>query len=230
VAVRPVFIPSSDRIGVRVVPVEFKWFPGMAVSQAQRSIASLHREAAKFGLHDLLEISSKSADEAGVALSAFNLAFTTRKYNRTFSVEMAFQASKVFERGGPFKELLELDSRAAKRDERLRTSGRLLKFVFFQQEFPLRPTTYFYDWLCINALAKNTELWSAVTGAGGFTDIVFNPDKSVNCQAFSAALFASLKLAGKIEEALVSADSFLAVTRSAYEFREREIADAMLFR
>lgn len=229
-AVRPVFVPSSDRIGVRVVPVEFKWFPGMAVSQAQRSIASLHEEAAKAGLRDLLEISSKSADEAGVALSAFNLTFTTRKYNRTFSVEMAFQASKVFERGGPFKELLELDSRAAKRDERLKTSGRLTKFVFFQQEFPLRPTTYFYDWLYINALAKNTQLWSAVTDAGGFTDIVFNPERSVNCQAFSAALFASLKRAGKVEDALESAESFLAVTRSAYELRERENSEGTLFR
>ncbi|MEM5387887.1 hypothetical protein VSR68_30495 [Paraburkholderia phymatum] len=209
--------------------MEFTWFPGMAVSQAQRSIASLHHEAAKAGLHDLLEISSKSANKVGVALSAFNLTFTTRKYNRTFSVEMAFQASKVFERGGPYKDLLEADSRTAKRDERLKTSGRLLRFVFLQQEFPLRPATYFYDWLYINALAKNRELWDAVTGAGGFTDIVFNPEKSVNCQAFSAALFASLKQAGRLEEALESTDSFLDITRSAYRLREQENSDGTLF-
>jgi hypothetical protein len=230
VAVRPVFIPCSSGIGVREVSVEFKWFPGMAVSQAQRSIASLHEEAGKSGLHDLLEISSKSTDENGVALSAFNLKFTTLKYNRTFSVETAFQASKVFEHGGPFKDLLDADSRAAKRDERLKTSGRLLKFVFLKSEFPLRPTTYFYDWLYINALAKNRELWDAVTHASGFTDIVFNPEKSVNCQAFSAALFSSLNHAGKLEEALESPGSFLTVTQDAYQLRERTTAESTLFR
>ncbi len=228
-AVRPVFIPCSSGVGVREVSVEFTWFPGMATSQSQRSIASLHEEAAKSGMHDLLEISSKSADVNGVALSAFNLSFTTLKYNRTFSVEMAFQASKVFEHGGPFKDLLDADSRTAKRDERLKTSGRLVKFAFLKYEFPLQPRTYFYDWLYINALAKNPSLWGAVTHAGGFTDIVFNPEKSINCQAFSAALFSSLQRHDRLEEALDSPAAFLSVTRAAYEARERQNAKGSLF-
>nr|WP_321905613.1 hypothetical protein [Paraburkholderia tropica] len=209
--------------------MEFTWFPGMAVSQAQRSIASLHEAAAKSGMHDLLEISSKSADDSGVALSAFNLSFTTLKYNRTFSVEMAFQASKVFEHGGPFKDLLDSDSRTAKRDERLKSSGRLIKFNFLKFEFPLQPTTYFYDWLYINALSKNPDLWPPVTRAGGFTDIVFNPEKSLNCQAFSAALFSSLEHAGKLQEALDSPAAFLNVTRHAYEARARQNSKDRLF-
>ncbi|APA86124.1 hypothetical protein BJG93_12480 [Paraburkholderia sprentiae WSM5005] len=228
-ATRPVFVPCTSHIGVREVTVDFQWFAGMALSQAQKSIASLHAHAAEDGLHDLLEISSKSPDEDGVALSAFNLSFTTLKYSRTFSVEMAFQASKVFERGGPYKDLLETDSRTAKRDERLKASGRLVKFIFMQSEFPLQPTTYFYDWLYINALAKNRHLWGTLKKAGGFTDIAFNPAKSLNCQAFSAALFVSLEHAGKLDEALASPQSFLDATRDAYCAPERDQAPHSLF-
>jgi hypothetical protein len=222
VATRSVFVPQPTSIGVREVSVDFQWFPGMAVSQAQKSIVSLHEQAAKVGLDDLLEISSKSPSAEGVALSAFNLKFTTLKYNRTFSVEMAFQASKVFERGGPFLELLDTDSRTAKRDERLKTSGRLTKFMFMKMEFPTRPITYFYDWLYVNALTKNRDLWPALLRAGGFTDIVFNPEKSLNCQAYSAALFVSLVATNKLEDALESPESFLAVTRDCYRSREQK--------
>ncbi|WP_186038462.1 DarT1-associated NADAR antitoxin family protein [Burkholderia gladioli] len=226
---RPVFVPTQSAVGVQEFSVDFTWFPGMAVSQAQRSIKSLHEEAHKRGLQNLLEISSKSDREEGVALSAFNLSFTTQKYNRTYSVEKAFQASKVFEHGGPYKDLLDADSRAAKRDDRLKTSGRLVEFNFLSLHFPLQPTTFFYDWLYINALAKNRELWPAVTEAGGFTDIVFNPEKSVNCQAYSAALFASLVRASRLDEALVSPTSFLAVTQDAYRRRAQAKSDGHLF-
>ena len=67
-----------------------------------KSVDSLHAAALKLpGISRVLEVSSKSREELGVALSAFNLTFTTLKHNRTFSVECAYQGSKVFERGGP---------------------------------------------------------------------------------------------------------------------------------
>ena len=47
---------------------------------------------------------------------------------KEFSVENAFQAGKVFENGGPFLDLLTVTPREAKRDTRLKESGRLLKF------------------------------------------------------------------------------------------------------
>ncbi|WP_071765977.1 DarT1-associated NADAR antitoxin family protein [Burkholderia ubonensis] len=223
-ATRSVFVPTDPPdIGVREVAVDFEWFPGMALSQARKSIASLHERADRLGLKNLLEISSKSPREEGVALSAFNLQFTTMKYQRTFSVEMAFQASKVFERGGPYKDLLEADSRSAKRDERLKTSGRLIAFKFFQREFPLSPLTYFYDWLYINAVAKNKRLWPALTSSSGFTDIAFNPGKSINCQAYSAALFVSLCRSQKLDDALVSPEAFLTITSEAHAKRDREL-------
>ena len=41
-AIRPVFIASNSQPFVKVEEVEYKYYPGFAASQAQKSIASLH--------------------------------------------------------------------------------------------------------------------------------------------------------------------------------------------
>lgn len=159
-AERPVFTPSPN--GPSMVwthSIEFQWFPGMALSQSQKSIASLHEAAKKrLNLDKVLEISSKSKDEVGVKLSAFNLMIKTVRHEREFSLECAYQASKVFERGGPFVDLLDKKSIDAKRDPRLNQHGRLVKFRFFGVDWDLLPRTAFYDWLYINALHKHPGL------------------------------------------------------------------------
>jgi len=223
---RPVYIPrlSSGVPGVLVKDVEFKWFPGMSKSQKQKSIASLHEAATALNINPILEISSKSESELGVKLSAFNLMITTKKQKKSFSVETAFQSSKVFEKGGPYTDLLEGTSRQAKKDIRLKESGNLIKFQFFSKEFPLRPRTLFYDWLYINALHQNEDLSDQVIMYRGFTDIEFNPKKSINCQAYSAALYVSLRINGVIREALESPESFIEVLREEYEKRDGSLA------
>lgn len=198
---RPIFIPERQgAILVRTERVEFEWFPGMARSQAQKSISSLHAEAKKiFDNARILEISSKSPDELGVQLSAFNLMIQTER--RTYSVECAYQGSKVFEKGGPYIDLLDGSSIDAKRDPRLLTSGRLIGFRFFQQEWALEPRTAFYDWLYINALHRKPELAERLLSYCAFSDIAFNPDKSINCQAYAAALYVSLRTRGLLNDA-----------------------------
>jgi hypothetical protein len=199
-AQRPVYITHRDGpIAVETRSVDFQWFAGMALTQKQRSIASLHAAARmKAGVARVLEISSKSPDPVGVAMSAFNLTITTQK-GRRFSVESAFQASKVFEHGGPFVDLLDAPSLEAKRDPRLQASGALVSFRFFGQSWPLEPKTAFYDWLYINALRKNPELAEAARAHDAFTDIEFNPARSINCQAHAAALFVALDARGWLE-------------------------------
>ncbi len=50
-AERPVYIPkSSGPLLVKTEMVPFQWFPGMAVSQKQKSIAALHEAAIKKNL------------------------------------------------------------------------------------------------------------------------------------------------------------------------------------
>ena len=104
---RPVYMPKLDSIGVVVKDVDFTWFPGMSKSQKQKSIQSLHKAANELGMSTILEISSKSEEDIGVSLSAFNLMIKT-KQSKSFSVETAFQSSKVFEKGGPYIDLLDI--------------------------------------------------------------------------------------------------------------------------
>jgi hypothetical protein len=182
----------------------------MAVSQKQKSIRSLHEAAgARLKTTRILEISSKSPDPIGVRLSAFNL--TLPLEDRHVSVEVAFQAGKLFERGGPFLDLLSGSSRDAKGDPRLKDSGRLVGFVLEGDSWPLEPKTAFYDWLYLQALSANPEVADYLLQFDAFTDIEFNPDKSLNCQARSAALLVSLSREGLLEKALSTKSAYLEV-------------------
>lgn len=203
---RPIFCPATanDRL-VSTHLIDFKWHPGMSKSQAQKSIAELHLQAqSKLGVADILEISSKSPLALGVNLSAFNLLITTTKKRQTFSLECAFQASKVFEQGGPFLDLLAVPSIDAKRDPRLQSSGKLVAFQFFGTRWELVPRTAFYDWLYINALHKQPLLAEEVLSYRAFSDIAFNPERSINCQAYAAALYVALHERGLLTDRVLS--------------------------
>lgn len=213
-AIRPIFTPSlKGKLLVWTHHIEFEWFPGMAMSQSRKSIASLHAAARKqLKVSDVLEISSKSPTELGVGLSAFNLVIRTVKHEREFSLECAYQASKVFERGGPFVDLLNVKSIDAKRDPRLNQHGRLIKFRFFGVDWSLEPRTAFYDWLYINALHKHPQLAKEVLKYQAFSDIAFNPERSINCQAYAAALYVSLHERGLLtDEVLKDQQAYLSL-------------------
>lgn len=216
-AKRPVFIPAIEGPAlVSTVLVDFEWFPGMALSQAQKSVESLHQATREIvGVQRVLEISSKSKQDLGVQLSAFNLKIKTLKYEQEFSVECAYQASKVFERGGPFNDLLKKTSLEAKRDPRLTENGRMTKFVFFKQEWPLEPRTAFYDWLYMNALHKHPDFADEVLSYEAFTDIAFNPERSINCQAYAAALYSSLVRRNLLDQQFLhDQDRYLSTVKS----------------
>jgi hypothetical protein len=117
-AKRPIFIPkASGPLLVVAMPIEFVWHPGMSKSQKQKSVRSLHDAAKQTrGIEKILEISSKSEDDLGVRLSAFDLLLTTNGFSA--SVEVLFQGSKVFSKGGPFTDIYRKTSREAKKDER----------------------------------------------------------------------------------------------------------------
>lgn len=161
---------------IRSVLVPFTWDPGLSASQKQKSAASLHEAASEtLGLSSILEVSSKSTERLDVTLSAFNLPIYHPVVGRQVSVECAFQAGKVFQRGGPFLDLLDVTSRDAKRDPRLRESGQLTEFQFDEQKWPIEPQTAFYDWLYITALLSEPELAKPILAHDAFTDIEFNP-------------------------------------------------------
>jgi hypothetical protein len=208
-AKRLVFVPNSADQGlVGEVSVEFTWAAGLALSQIRKSIAMLHLAAKQKGIAPCLEISSKSPDELGVALSAFNLKLE-RSGKRPMSVECAYQGSKVFERGGPYTDLYDRPSRDAKTDDRLHNSGAIIGFRFLGEDFPALPVTAFYDWLYLSALDENRSLADGLHGYAGFTDIVFNPVKSLNCQARAAALYVAANKAGHMPNILKDRNAYL---------------------
>lgn len=216
-AIRPVFVPTDAGSILSVTKdVDFAWAPGMSKIQKQKSIRALHSAANEKGIASLLEISSKSEDELGVKLSAFNLQIKTKKLAKEFSVEAAFQASKVFELGGPFVDILDKSSIEAKKDIRLKQSGGLIHFNFYNTLWPLIPRTAFYDWLYLSALNQNKFLAKHLLDYDGFTDIEFNPTKSINCQARAAALFVSLMRRDMLNDVLSSKDSFLSLLKEHY--------------
>ena len=188
--------------------IKFEWHPGLSVPQKKRSVASLHRAAGEVGISPVLEVSTKSESALGRSLSAFNLILEAGA-DMALPVEAAFQGSKVFERGGPYSEMYGLSGRQIKRDERLKNSGLLERFDFLGDVWGLEPKTAFYDWLYVKALSQHPELTAEVGSYAAFSDIEFNPKKSINCQAKSVALFVSLQDKNLLEEALSSKDAFV---------------------
>ncbi len=179
------------------VLVEFVWHPGFSKTQALKNIHALHESAARHGLSPLLEISSKSPELLGQQLSALTLTFEHR--GRRMSVESAFQGSKVFDQGGPLQQLYDLPGREARAYPALRTSGSVVGFRLFDLDLPTNPVTAFYDWLYLQALEQNPEKAAQLSRYRGFTDIAFNPARSLNCQARAAALYVAIGSAAHLD-------------------------------
>lgn len=217
-AERPVFLPSppTDRQLVRERSFRFSWHSGFAAIQKKKNVSALHAAAAASRCSPLLEVSTKSDDELGRHLSAFHLRVETAGRGR-ISLESAFQGSKVFEGGGPYTDLYGVDARVAKRDQRLRSSGQLIRFDFEALSFDLEPKTAFYDWLYLGAVFPHRKWLERLYRYRGFTDIEFNPARSINCQARSCALFVALMRRGQLESAIASQSRFLEVLKSDSE-------------
>ncbi len=198
---RPVYVPIEKAPFVDTFFPEFTWNGGFAASQKQKNIRALHSAFhERFPNRKILEISSKSLQPLGVKLSAFHLKKYVPSLGQSVPLECVFQGGKVFFDGGPFTDLYTATPREAKKDPRLRTGEPLQHFTFEGEIFPLRPVTAFYDWLYITALGENPDLAKEILEFDAFTDIEFNPEKSINCQAKAAALFVALHRGGMLDQ------------------------------
>lgn len=210
-AARPVFEVCEKAPYFIEKTTEFKFYPGFSAAQKKRCMESLQQAYLQANPgKKVLEISRASDKPLGDALSAFNLMIIPKE-GKPYSVECAFQAAKVFENGGPYTDLLHGTSKEAKTDPRIRESGNIIGFRLWDIDFPSEPKTFFYNWLYHKALYTHQELYKELTGYDAFTDIMFTPGRSLNCQARSAAIFVSLFRAGKLEEALKSREDYLRI-------------------
>ena len=200
-AKRPVYVVDTEAYA-KEFSIEFTWYKGFARIQKQRSIESLHHQ---FRIHNtkarILEVSSFSDTELGRSLSAFRLMVTMKDGTRV-PVECAYQAGKVFENGGPYMDLLFKDPSMAKTDIRLQKSGSISEFRFDGRSFSTVPRSLFYSWLYLHALNEAKELGDQLMAYNAFTDIVYNPQKSISSQAAMCALYVSLRKKNELEKAL----------------------------
>lgn len=93
-------------------------------------------------------------------------------------------------------------------------------------DFPSEPKTAFYDYLYCSFLIKHKAWAVSLYKYAGFTDVEFNPHRSINCQARSAALFLSLMKIGHLDEAMQSPEKFIDTLKSS-EYRPELRSDAV---
>lgn len=219
-AERPVFMANYCGRLCYTRMTEFTFSSGFSLSQKRKSVSSLHDSIRRlYPDRNVLEVSTCSTQEIGAKLSAFNLQIKLSSGLIT-SVECAFQGSKVFGEKGPFTDLLAArDSRAAKTDDRIRSSGPITRFEFDGRKFPNEPRTFFYDYLYFTALAQNPEIADELMKYDTFTDIFFNPQRSENCQAAACARYVSLRTAGLLDKAMNDPEFF----KSTYDPRYRTV-------
>lgn len=187
-AERPAWTITNNRVQMKMF--NFKWNSGFALIQKQKNIYNLHKEIYNSYLKNSLDISTKSNDELGVKLSAFNLKL------KGIAIENIFQSSKVYEFGGPYMDLLNVEPKDAKRDIRHKTSGKLIAFNYNGYNWGIIPKTMFYDFIYINAAIKliSKEDINRLNNYEWFTDIEFNPNKSINCQARAVTILKLLNI------------------------------------
>ena len=167
-AIRPIFISTGDiNHPFESKDIIFKWISGMTYSQKCKRRDSLASEIAK--LYDIkrwLEVSTKSDKEVGVKLSAKNLVLNTSTGSDI--VENIYQCSKVFD------------------------EGKIVSFKYNDCVFENFPTGMFYDYIYMYAVLQNYDLIKNFVQYDIFTDIEFNPNKSLNTQARASAIFKTL--------------------------------------
>ena len=222
-AKRIYFVPTSTNGRLFAErSVTFDYFGGFAITQKHKTVRSIHESIKKQdSTLNVLEVSSKSLQAIGIQLSAFNLKYDNGDGNY-YPVENIYQSSKVFVNGGAYTDLLYCSPADAKRDERLKNSGALTDFEFNNEIWELEPKSMFYDYIYLTALCHNKQLHKEILRYDAFTDIEFNPKRSINCQARSVAIFISLYKQGILEKTLATSKSF----RAAY--LQTDISNTMI--
>lgn len=206
-AKRPVFIAKINFPFYEMKEIEFTYYPGFAISQKQKTIKELHSNFKKGNCEQVLEVSTKSPDSLGIALSAFNLKMEID--GKKCCLESVFQGSKRFEKGGPFTDLYTGSPWEAKKDLRLRENGNIVDFELEAEHYRNEPMDFFYNWIYIKALCHHDDYLKKLSQYGAFTDIEFNPKKSINCQAKAVAIAVGLMKANLLDTCMEDKKSFL---------------------
>lgn len=196
-AKRTYYIPSRNGI-LSLMSPEFKWFGGFAKSQGRKCVQSLHDTLHAINpAWRILDTTTRSTSELGVRLSARNM--TIKVNERDCDLEAVYQASKVYEGNiGPHPEMYTRPGGEVKSELKAKTIGlKIVGYNFNGVTYPAEPKHDFYYNLVLRSFAEHPDLGNAVMDYDCFTDITFNPDKGINCQAAAIANYVYLRRSGK---------------------------------
>lgn len=194
--IRPVFIPIKRKPFYKQINISFHTSGLSTFTEKQESIKELHSKFyEKYPQYNILEISTKSLQELGVQLSAFNLMKYEAPIKKKIAVENIYQACKKFAKYGPYIDLFYVTPKEAKKDERISYSGKVLGYVYHGDEFPTNPEYLFFDYVYISALYENLRIANEIDEYDAFTDIEFDPSIGTNCQAATVARLKGMLMA-----------------------------------
>ena len=158
-----------------------------------------HRDAAgpPPGLR-VLEISSRSNEPFGRALSAMRLRAAGEDGDRAPVVETVYQAAKCYGDGGPDDRPAANGFDAKRRDRERRKEGALRGFQHDGTHWPAASGSAFYDRLWIQA-AVAAGAARELARYDAYTDQFHRPGISVACQARAAAMLVGLDRSRRID-------------------------------
>lgn len=222
-AVRKVYLPVNGFPYVREIPVTFPWSNGsrhQIIQAVQEAFHSLHPDI------PALEVSLASPQPEGVGAAAMKLPLRLASQEQEIPVGIIYQASRVFENGGPYPELLQCSRQTVQKERRLQQSGKCVRYQLEEREFPLEPHPYaFFNWLYGRALLQNPEKAEGILKFGAFTDLdLGSAKKDKNSPARAAAVYAGLAAAGRLS-CLDSYEAFVAETCEEPVEKPREKAE-----
>jgi hypothetical protein len=182
---------ENDKIKIGIA--EFKWEPGMSISQRRKSCVNLHQVLYEKFNSLPLDISSASTTELGVKLSAFNLFWKGK------TVECWYQGSKVYEGIGPMHKLYDVSSLEAKKSMKIMADKKLIGFNLQGVEYPLSPKTVFYDWIYLQGMVETFGINLDLNDFEYFTDIQAVIDIDA-CQARAVCEYKLLQKQGFLDK------------------------------
>ena len=146
----------------------------------------------------ILEISSRSNEPFGRALSAMRLRAAGDDGDRARVVETVYQAAKCYGSGGPDESPAANGFDAKRRDRERQKEGALRGFQHDGTYWPAASGSAFYDRLWIQA-AVAAGATRELARYDAYTDQFHRPGVSVACQARAAAMLVGLERSRRID-------------------------------
>ena len=197
-ATRTICFPISGYPYCREQPVTFTWIKGSKRQNIRAVHDAVHTTDPDVSI---LEVSSASVQPEGEGVSSLRLLLHLDSVAQDVPISTVFEATKVFEHGGPFADLLTCEPPKVHKDTRLRTSGELLRYSLEGNEYPTEPyMDSFFEWLYCRALKQFPEKAEPLSRYNAFSDIAAAADskKYYGDSSRAAAIYVGLAAAGKL--------------------------------